>query len=65
MRVTVDKSRCQAYGNCLLTAPDVFDLDDEAGVAVVIQEQPSEDLYPAIEEAVRSCPVQALKVQTN
>ncbi|MEO3872168.1 aromatic-ring-hydroxylating dioxygenase subunit beta [Nonomuraea sp. B12E4] len=30
----------QAYGNCMLTAPDVFDLDDEAGVAIIPQERP-------------------------
>lgn len=60
MHVTVATDTCQAYGNCLLEAPDVFDLDDEAGVAVVLQAHPAEDLRTAVEAAVRSCPVQAL-----
>jgi len=60
MHVTVATDTCQAYGNCLLEAPDVFDLDDEAGVAVVLQAHPREDLRSAVEAAVRSCPVQAL-----
>lgn len=60
MHVTVATDTCQAYGNCLLEAPDVFDLDDEAGVAIVLQAHPREDLRTAVEAAVRSCPVQAL-----
>lgn len=60
MHVTVDPGSCQAYGNCLLEAPDVFDLDEEGAVAVVLQSNPPEQLRAAVEAAVRSCPVQAL-----
>ncbi len=65
MRVTVDTDTCQAYGNCLLEAPDVFDLDDEAAVAVVLQASPPEGLRTAVEAAVRSCPVQALTLHDS
>lgn len=60
MRVSVDTGVCQAYGNCSLTVPEVFDLDEDAGVAVILQDTPAEELRPAVEEAVRSCPVEAL-----
>lgn len=62
MKVTVDRGKCQGYGNCVLAAADVFDLDD-AGMAVVIEESPSEDRRTAVEEAVRSCPVAAISLE--
>jgi ferredoxin len=63
MRVILDTQNCQAYANCLMTAPEVFDLDEEKGIAIIKQENPPEDLRSAVEEAVRSCPVQALTVE--
>jgi ferredoxin len=62
MRVTLDESLCQAYGNCLLAAPEVFDLDASSAVATVLQPGPPESLRPEVEEAVRSCPVEALRL---
>jgi ferredoxin len=34
MRVGIDLSRCAGYGNCIEAAPDVFDMSDDADVAV-------------------------------
>lgn len=65
MRIAVDTGACQAYGNCMLSAPDVFDLDDDSGVVVILQERPPEDLRLAVTEAVRSCPVQALTLHED
>ncbi len=62
MHVSVDRSKCQAYANCLMTAPDVFDLDEDSAIVVLLQENPDESIRPAVEEAVRSCPVQALSL---
>jgi ferredoxin len=60
MRIELDTDLCQAYGNCLLAAPDVFELTDATPVVVVLQDEPDENLRAAVEEAVQSCPVQAL-----
>lgn len=65
MRVAIDTSRCQSYGNCVLSAPDVFDLDDDAGFAVILQDHPGEELHPGVREAVRSCPVEALSLHDD
>jgi ferredoxin len=32
MKVTVDQDKCIASGQCVLTAPDVFDQRDEDGI---------------------------------
>ena len=65
MRVTADTDTCQAFGNCLLEAPDVFDLDEENAAVVVLQAHPPEGLRPAVEAAVRNCPVQALTLHED
>lgn len=60
LRATADLSRCQGYANCVIAAPDVFDLDDKTGLVVVLQENPPDDREAAVREAARSCPVQAI-----
>jgi ferredoxin len=60
MHVTLDGTKCQAYGNCMVTAPDVFDLGDDDAVVTVLQEHPPEERRADVQEAVRSCPVEAL-----
>jgi ferredoxin len=65
VRIKLDVNNCQAYANCMMTAPRVFDLDEDAGVAIILQEKPPEELRAAVEEAVRSCPVQALSLDRD
>jgi ferredoxin len=60
MRIELDSTLCQAYGNCLLAAPDVFELTEATPVVLVLQASPDEALRAEVEEAVRSCPVDAL-----
>lgn len=62
MRVTVDLSRCQGYANCVQIAPQVFDLDDEGGQAVVVQSEPGEELHAVAREAADMCPAQAILI---
>ncbi|MDX6626826.1 MAG: ferredoxin [Solirubrobacterales bacterium] len=60
MKVTVDATKCQAYGRCHEHAPEVFDLD-EWGYAKVLNEG---DLPPELEqmarEAEKLCPAGAI-----
>lgn len=59
MRVTVDYDQCDSNGLCALTAPDVFELDDD-DVLRVRGETPERELWPAVEEAARACPKVAI-----
>jgi ferredoxin len=65
MRVTVDLSRCQGYANCVGVAPEIFDLDDASGQAVVIAPEPPRELHDAARQAVAGCPVQAISVEED
>lgn len=61
MHLSADHDRCMGAGQCVLTAPDLFDADDD-GLVVVLDADPAPDRRPAAEEAVRLCPNAALRL---
>jgi ferredoxin len=62
MLVTADRDRCCGSGNCVLTAPDVFDQSDEDGLVVVRQPTPGPDRHDAARRAAELCPARAIEV---
>lgn len=62
MRVKADVGRCEGYANCIIAAPDVFELDEEYIVRVVMAD-PGEERRAEVEEAARNCPVAALVIE--
>jgi ferredoxin len=65
MEVHADVQACQGYVTCVMSAPEVFDLDDAEGTVVVLQNRPGEDLRAKTLAAVRSCPARALSVSDD
>lgn len=61
MRVTVDWQLCESNGFCTELAPEVLELRDDDNLYVLVEE-PDESQRPKLEQAVRSCPRQALRV---
>jgi ferredoxin len=59
LEVTVDRALCIGSGDCVDTAPDVFQLDDEDKAVVVNPDGASVD---DVIEAARNCPVSAIFV---
>lgn len=62
MRVVVDVDLCESNAICMGIAPEVFEVRDD-DVLYVLQENPPEELRPKIEQAVRSCPKQAISIE--
>ncbi len=62
IKVLVDIDVCQNHGQCVFSAPQVFELDDE-GDLVQLQGEVGEDLREAVEEAADVCPVQAITIE--
>lgn len=60
-RIQADMDLCQGYGNCVIDAEDVFDVDDD-GIVIVLRPTVPADERKRIEAAVRSCPVAALSL---
>ncbi len=63
MRVTADRNVCVGAGMCALTAPDLFDQDDDGLVVVLVAEPDDEDGKAAAREAVHLCPSGALQLK--
>ncbi|SFO28427.1 Ferredoxin [Pseudonocardia ammonioxydans] len=61
LNVGADYDKCEGYANCILAAPDVFDVNDD-GVVVVLRDAVEESERERVGESVRACPVSALKL---
>lgn len=62
VEITVDRALCIGSGDCVDTAPDVFQLDDEDKAVVVNPDGASVD---DVIEAARNCPVSAIFVASE
>ena len=62
MKVIADRSLCQGHAQCEDAAPEVFEVDDDALVRLRM-ENPPEELRSKVEDAVRWCPVEAIRIE--
>lgn len=65
MKVQVDSTKCDAYGLCVDSAPQVFELDDFGYAVARSGGVVAEEDRAAAEEAIKACPVQAIRVLEN
>jgi ferredoxin len=63
--VRVDQDLCEGYACCVMTAPTVFDIDDETGKAFPLQPNPDHSLRDLVEKAVRGCPTHAISIEES
>ncbi len=61
MRVEVDRDACEANAVCAGLVPEVFEVDEEDQLHILVREVPG-DLEDQVRHAVRSCPKAALKI---
>ena len=59
MKIVVDYDLCEANALCMEAAPEVFRVEDDDTLTVLLEE-PNEDLRSKVEEAARLCPRQAI-----
>jgi ferredoxin len=63
MKVIIDQDLCVSAGQCVLSAPDVFDQRDEDGAVVLLAENPSDELTGDVREAAALCPARAIRLE--
>ncbi|GIF00534.1 ferredoxin [Paractinoplanes rishiriensis] len=63
MKITVDEDRCCGAGQCVMTAPDVFDQRDEDGIVVLLDPSPPDDRLVVVRNAEAMCPAAAITVE--
>jgi len=62
MRIEVDLDLCQAHGDCVVAAPELFDLGEEDDYVTVLVAEPGEELRVKAERAASDCPVTAITI---
>jgi ferredoxin len=61
MKIAADRETCTAAGQCASVAPALFDQDDD-GVVVVLNDEPSEAEEAQARRAVSLCPARAISI---
>ncbi|MFG1955214.1 ferredoxin [Micromonospora sp. NPDC048830] len=62
MKIHLDVEECLGYANCVMEAPELFDLDARTNKAVVLNDAPGQEQRESAERAVRVCPAAALRI---
>lgn len=60
--IELDRNRCEGHGLCEQIAPEIYRLDDEGELEILVEEVALELLAKA-EAGARVCPVAALRVK--
>ncbi len=60
MEVRIDEELCTGCGLCEETCPDIFKMDEDKDIAVLIKTDYDEYDEECIQEAVESCPSEAI-----
>ena len=63
MKVVVDYDLCEANALCMDCAPEVFRVEEDDTLTVLIEGDIPGELREKVEEAVRLCPRQAISTQ--
>ncbi|MFF8732608.1 ferredoxin [Streptomyces sp. NPDC015171] len=64
MRITVDTDRCVGAGQCVLSAPEVFDQDDD-GLVTLLADRPDPEDHDAVLRAGDLCPAHTITVHED
>jgi ferredoxin len=62
MKVIVDTDLCEANAVCMGECPEVFRVEDDDTLTLLMPEVPEKHRH-AVEESVRLCPRQALRIE--
>jgi ferredoxin len=58
--IEIDRELCYGFGDCVSTAPDVFELDEDEKAVVI---DPNGAARDDLAEAASNCPVMAITIR--
>jgi len=62
MKVTIDADKCVSAGQCVLSAPDIFDQREDDGVVALLTDTPPQDRLDQVHEAASLCPARVIQL---
>jgi ferredoxin len=63
MHVTINEEKCIGAGQCVLSAPSVFDQRDDDGVVILLNADPADSEGAEVRDAAALCPAAVIEVQ--
>jgi ferredoxin len=63
MRVNVNRERCSGHALCVAVGGNVFDIDDEGLVALLVDEEVPQQWYREARDGAEACPERAITIQ--
>lgn len=60
MTIHADRDACRGAGQCVFTAPDLFDQDETDGLVVLLDAHPKAGAVDDARRAIVACPNRAL-----
>lgn len=60
MRIVIARERCTSCGNCVLAAPNIFDLDEDDARVVLLNDTPASSELVAVRAAQADCPADVI-----
>jgi ferredoxin len=61
VRIRIEPSRCEGFGNCINAAPDIFDMDGN-GRVVLKKDTVDDSRIDVVRRAVYDCPVNVISL---
>ncbi|SEG73575.1 Ferredoxin [Thermomonospora echinospora] len=65
MKIVADHDRCRGAGQCVFSAPDLFDQSDEDGTVIVLDDHPPPESHARARRAARLCPNSVIRIIEN
>ncbi len=62
MKILIELDLCAGHAQCEDAAPEVFQVNDE-GLVVVLMDNPPESLRDKVEDAARRCPTDVIVIE--
>lgn len=63
MKVVLNLDVCVAHGECVVEAPDLFELSEHEDLAILLVDEPPESARERAVRAARVCPVGAITIE--
>jgi ferredoxin len=65
MKIVVDLPACQAYGLCVMEAPEYFAINEDADKVAVLKMQVADEDAVIVEAAERACPMLVISLERS